>query len=613
MADYLINPRGDQALFGLDICSLQECSNNLANSNIISVDTETTGLDFLNDTLLMLQIYDGKDSYVIDCRGLDLSPLKSIFESKRVIKLFHNAKFDYKFLLANGLRCERVQDTMLQSKVLHAGEKGVRHSLKEVAARLLNKEYEKATRSTFIGHKGAFTKEQVVYGIQDVVDLIKINDIQWKAIEKQGLEKAVKLENNAVLAFADIEFNGIYLNKDAWEKAAKDVKAEVDSLFEDMENILYDEFPEYREMQTDLFGGGRQNTLNWDSPLQVLDLMRKFEPSLTGVGGPMLKPFVDRHTIIAKYVEYKEKTKLYNAYGPDFYKYLKSDGKVHTSFDQVLETGRVSSRNPNMQQIPADNTYRNAFVPKEKDWVFVSSDFAAQELCIIAYGSQDPVWLDVLRNGGDLHGRCAELIFGDAWNKLGKNNDERKNTPEGKKLRTHVKTINFGLAYGMGNFSLAAQLGITEKEAKALVAKYYKTFPKIKNFLKSLAGFGRKNGFIRTYKPFRRMRKFPYWEGASTPKKDMAKIERASKNTPIQGTGADMTKLALVMLREIFKDEKRCKIVMTVHDQIDMVAHKDYAEKAGEILAGTMMKAAEFIVGEGLLKCDTEINDCWSK
>ena len=610
---YIVNPREDQDLFGLFTCSLQECSNNLANSDIISVDTETTGLDFLSDTLLMLQIYDGKDSYVIECRGLDLSPLKAVLESKNIVKLFHNAKFDYKFLRSAGIRCERVQDTMLQSKVIHTGLRNVRHSLKDVAKRRLDKEYEKTTRSTFINHKGPFTKEQVVYGIQDVEDLIEINRLQWEEIDKLDLAKAAKLENNVVLAFADIEFNGIYLDKTAWERIAKDVKKDVDALFEEMENMLYDEFPEYREMQTDLFGGGRANTLNWNSPKEVLAFMKKFDSSLDGVGGPVLKPIANKHPIIAKYVEYKEKTKLYNAYGPDFYKYIKADGKIHTNFDQILETGRVSSRGPNMQQIPADNTYRNAFIPKEDDWVFVSSDFSAQELCIIAFGSQDPVWLKVLREGGDLHGTCAELVFGQEWTKLGANNDERKNTPEGKKLRTHIKVVNFGLAYGMAAFSLAGSLGISEKEAKALIAKYYKTFPKIKGFLEKLGKYGKKHGNIRTYNPFRRMRRFMYWDGDNTSKSDMAKIERASKNTPIQGSGADMTKLALVMLREVFKDEPRVRIVMTVHDQIDMVVHEGYAEKASEILSGTMEKAAEFIVGQGLLKSDSQISKQWEK
>ena len=439
--------------------SLEDLVRRLESKTILAVDTETTGLDFLSDTLLMIQIYDGKDSYVIDARPYSIEPLSKILGSKKIVKLYHNAKFDVKFLKANGVNSERVQDTMLQEKVIYAGRKDLRYNLKEVAHRYLDRHFEKETRNTFIGHKGVFTKAQVLYGIQDVEDLIEINNMQWKEIEKLDIAKTAKLENNVTLAFADIEYNGLYLDKNAWEKAATEVKKTIDTLFEEMEQQVYDEFPEYRENQIDMFGGGRANTLNWDSPQQMLRFMKKFDPSLEGVGGPVLKPIRHKHSVIDKYVTYKEKSKLYNAYGPDFYKYLRSDGKVHTNFDQILETGRVSSRGPNMQQIPADNTYRNAFVPKDKDWVFVSSDFSAQELCIIAYGSQDPVWLKVLRDGGDLHSECATLIFGNKWLSLHKDrSQDKEHCTEGKKLRTHVKTINFGLAYGMGNHSLSCSV-----------------------------------------------------------------------------------------------------------------------------------------------------------
>ena len=266
-----------------------------------------------------------------------------------------------------------------------------------------------------------------------------------------------------------------------------------------------------------------------------------------------------------------------------------------------------------MQQIPADNAFRNAFVPANKDWVFVSSDFSAQELCIIAFGSQDPVWLEVLKSGGDLHGTCAELIFGETWTKLGKNNNERKETKEGKKLRTHVKTLNFGLAYGMGAFSLSKQLDISEDDAEKLIDKYFKTFPKIKGFLESIGQYGANNGHIRTYKPFRRIRHFEFWKGSNTDKKDMAKIIRASKNTPIQGTGADMTKLALVLLRRKIKNLDWCKIVLTVHDEINCICRKDKAEEFSKLLTSTMERAAEHIVGKGLLRCDAEISREWKK
>lgn len=614
MADYLITNSFTQSLFGLGLTrTTLEKALPKFNVNILGCDTETTGLKFWEDKLLMLQIYNGEDNFIIDCQNVDLSPLAPIFANDKITKIFHNAKFDVKFLKANGLPCENVYDTMLVDKLIHCGKRSLRHSLAALMNRYFGTEMEKATRSTFINHKGDFTKAQLQYGLDDTVKLIEIKKLQTEQVENLELEKVVQLENKAVLAFADLEYNGLFLDKNAWDKNAKIVKAEMDSLLNELDSIVAEEHPEYKERQYDMFDGGREATINWDSPTQVLKLMHKYDKTLESAGGPALKPLAKSEPLIKAYVEYKEKAKLYNSYGPDFYKYVGSDGKVHTSFDQILETGRVSSRGPNMQQIPAVETYRNAFIPEDKDWVFVSSDFSAQELCIIAYGSKDPVWLQVLRDGGDLHGTCAELIFGEKWLSLGSTNEERKNTPEGKKLRTHVKTLNFGLAYGMGVYSLSAQLDISEDDAQDLVDKYYAAFPRIKGFLESIGKYGKDNGHIRTYKPFRRIRHFENWNGSKTDKKDMAKIERASKNTPIQGSGADMTKLALIMVRDMLKTYPHAKMVLTVHDEINCIAHKDHAEEFAQMLKSTMEKAATYIVGKGLLKSDPVISRAWSK
>lgn len=593
---------------------IEEAVEKLSKSKILGCDTETTGLKFLDDTLLMLQIFDGTDNYVIDCRSIDILPLNKIFESKEIIKIFHNAKFDIKFLRANGINIENVYDTMLVEKIIHCGKINFKVALKSLMHRYFGIEMEKETRNTFINHKGDFTKAQVIYGLDDTVKLLEIRNLQLDQVKELQLEAVVKLENSVTIVFADIEFNGLYLDKPTWEAASIQVEKDIDMIFEELEEELHKDFPQYRDNQVDMFGGGRLNTINWDSPTQVLKLMQNFEPGLDSAGGPALQPIKDKHPIISKYVEYKEKTKLFNSYGLDFYKYLQSDGKVHTNFDQILNTGRVSSRGPNMQQIPANNTYRNAFGTGDPDYVYVSSDFSAQELCIIAVGSQDPVWLKVLSEGGDLHGVCAAEVMGHQWIVLGKTNEERKNTPEGHKLRTHIKIVNFGLAYGMSAYSLSKSLRITEGEAKDLIAKYYKAFPKIQGFLKRLGDYGKKHGNIRTYAPFRRIRHFDNWQGPSTPRSDMAKIMRASMNTPIQGSGADMCKLSLIMLFNVIKENNYpVQIVLTVHDEINCICKREFAKEFSHILTATMEKAATYIVGEGLLKCDATISEKWEK
>ena len=196
----------------------------------------------------------------------------------------------------------------------------------------------------------------------------------------------------------------------------------------------------------------RATNIKWSSPSQMLALFQHLVPKLEDVNGKNLNKHRYKHPIIKSYIRYKELSKLANAYGTNFFNYVNCDGKVHTNFSQILDTGRVSSSEPNMQQIPADNKYRNCFICPD-GWVFVSSDYSAQELNVIAFGSKDPVWLDALERGLDLHGVCADLVFEDKW--------RNADTDERKKLRTQIKTINFGLAYGMGPHKLSDTLGIS--------------------------------------------------------------------------------------------------------------------------------------------------------
>jgi DNA polymerase-1 len=194
-----------------------------------------------------------------------------------------------------------------------------------------------------------------------------------------------------------------------------------------------------------------------------------------------------------------------------------------------------------MQQIPATNEYRNCFVAPH-GWVFVSSDYSSQELNVIAYGSQDPVFLKALKNSEDLHSISAELVFGKKWTEAAEKDCEylqskqKCNCKSHKPLRNIVKTIGFGLAYGMGPKKLSETVNCSQKEAKDLMETYFKAFPNIKNFLNNLGEFGKRNGYIETFPPFKRKRWFDTW----TPKMyndrdsfmELGSIERASKNTP---------------------------------------------------------------------------------
>ena len=599
--------------------------------DVLGVDTETEGFDFTCKKMIMFQIGDADNQFVIDTRYVSIEPLRDILESKKITKIFHNAKFDYKFIKKwADIECEEVYDTFLVERILSCG-RHIGYGLKDLCHRYLNVELDKETRNQFIGLQGqAYRDDQIVYGAKDVEYLCKIRELQLPKIKEFKLKKVVKLENRAVLAFADIEYNGIDIDKSKWEVIAKASEQEALDMRDELDNLV-SVVPELSDfvlshIQGDLFTPQeelRKVGVKWTSPTQVLKVFQKLVPELEDVNGKKMFKYRRQHKIIDLYVKYKEKMKLATSYGKDFFKFVSSDGKIHTQFNQILDTGRVASKKPNMQQIPADNKFRNCFLAPD-GWCFVSSDYSSQELNVIAFGSKDPVWIAALEQGQDLHSVCADLVYGQEWIDAAEDdcsfmqNKSKCKCPKHGKLRTNVKTINFGLAYGMGPHKLADTLDISIKEAELLIEKYFAAFPAIGGFLDKLGSFGKKYGYIKTFPPFNRRRWFPSWYPRIYKDKSQAfelgSIERASKNTPIQGASADMTKLALVYMRGAIKaGNYPVKIVMTVHDQIDTICEESFADTWSVRMTEIMEQAALKVVTNGLLKADTNISKSWEK
>ncbi len=612
----------------LDCCevvTIQEAVDYCNSIDIIAVDTETTGLNHIDDKMIMLQMGDDKQQFVIDTRYVGIEPLKHILEGDK-IKVLHNVKFDYKFLRQYNIRLNNVWDTMLTSQVIHCG-KEMSHSLNNVLERELDITMDKSVRSNFIS-KGSdeFTESEIVYGAKDVEYLIQLYHSQSVTVIQHNLIEITDLENKAALAYADIEYNGIGLDKDNWLKLAKQAAYKVKSMCDVLDTYV-ESNPKLNKFVDDYVQGDlfmdvsqlRKVNVKWSSPKQVLDVFKTYGLDIEDVNAKNLHVH-SKNNFVKTYVKYKEQAKLATSYGEKFLENVDNDGRIRTSFKQILNTGRVASGKPNMQQIPADNDYRNCFVSGYDDWVFVSGDYSSQELCIIATGSKDPVWIKALEDGEDLHSVCADLVYGKEWQDAAEpdcaymQSKVKCNCPGHKKLRTNVKSINFGLAYGMGPHKLADTLLISMNQAEKLIEKYFTAFPAIKNFLESLGNYGKQNGHIKTYAPYRRIRWFDAWDGDRTDKAMMGKIERASKNTPIQGSGADMCKSALVMVRDhIYHNNLPVKLVMTVHDQIDTIVHENYAHTWKYTLQDIMETSTLDIIPSGLLKAETEISTVWKK
>jgi len=612
-------------------CTMDKVVEYCSTKKVLGVDTETEGFDFTCKKMIMFQIGDEDTQFVIDTRHISIEPLRSVLEDVNIIKIFHNAKFDYKFIKkwAN-ITCEGVYDTFLAELANNCGKK-IGFALKDLVKREFNEDLNKEVRNKFVGLNGTpYTQSQIVYGAKDVEYLCKLREIQLPKTEANRLNKIIDLENQAVLAFADIEYNGLDLDTESWKQIEKSNTLKADALLINLDETLIEDHRlnkfVSKYIQGDMFTpleDLRKVDVKWTSPKQVLAVFKTLIPNLENVNGKEMYKYRYKFPLIDTYVEYKEAMKLCTSYGEAFFKNLSADNKIHTNFHQILDTGRVSSSKPNMQQIPADNKYRNCFIAPQ-GWSYVSADYSSQELNVIAFGSNDPVWLEALEEGQDLHSTCAELVYGQDWLSSGEDDcaylkkKEKCNCPSHKKLRTNVKTINFGLAYGMGPNKLADTLNINVEQAKDLIQRYFKAFPSIKGFLDKLGNFGKKKGYITTFPPYRRRRWFTNWYPRIWDNKsatmELGSIERASKNTPIQGASADMTKSALILIRNCIKaHDLPVKIVMTVHDQIDTICKDSYVKEWSKLMKTLMEMAAREIVTNGLLKAEVSVSKCWEK
>lgn len=560
----------DESLFKYS--SVEECISYFSSKDSIQVDTETRGKSPFSKEILSLQIGDSDNQWVIDVRTTPILQFKDLLESKLVI--LQNAKFDYKFLKHSGIILNKIYDTMLAECVIYCGYEKWGYGLAALCKRYLNIDLDKTVRGEFykIDSGKPFTDSQIQYAALDVAYLHKIKEKQEELIKKYDLQYCVDLECEVVKALADIEYNGMYLNADKWLansnlfiNTVSELEAELDlALVEDKK--ICDLLP--FDNQIDLFGmKKRKLTLNYDSPIQVKFIFRLLGYDVENTDDRTLQKYVNKHKFFEILQKYRKANKIVTTYGKGFLDYINADtGRVHTSFWQVLNTGRVSSGSkddnaPNLQNIPASNTFRNCFEARP-GFLWVSSDYSGQELAIMADGSKEEGFIDVLNRGDDLHCYAGSMMF------------KRTITKADKELRNKAKTINFGKPYGMGPNKLAETLKISIEEAEQLFVEYAAAFPKLNKWLDGLSNFAVKNYHSRTFSPCKRIRWYPEMKEIPELRNKVSTIEdpeerramwkqilttegqvrRNGGNSPIQGTGADITKEALVEVRNLITD-----------------------------------------------------------
>lgn len=581
-----------------DAIGIQAFLERVSDAPFLALDTETSGLDPHDDKLLLVQFGTATQQALVDAQAVDGVALAPIFHPDRVV-VMHNASFDIKMLSHHygpslALPRARIADTLSGEQILRNGRKSdvvmQGFSLKALAERYAGMELDKTVRQGFYGidDLSDLSEAELFYAERDVEATWKIFAEQLPEIEREGLMRTAGLEGQAQLAFAELELRGCPIDIKAWKGLLDDAAAQSGHARKLLSKHFWD------VADRDLFG---DTTLNYDDDEEVLVALAKLGVELATTRREVLH--ATGHPAALALAEYREHQRLVSAYGEGFLAHVhKKTGRLHPRFKAgAASTGRASCSEPNLQSIPAGSRFRDCFRPGPGRSL-ITSDYVGAELRIIADRSGEPFFLRALAAGEDLHAHVASRLFRRPVSKT-----------ESPELRARAKAINFGLAYGMGPGGLAGQLGCRPAEAEELLNAYFGAFPRVRGYLEESAEEGLRRGYAETGGGRR------FWltdmrrEG-----RDEGTLRRVAKNMPIQGTNADMIKVAMARIVRAFFDEKvDAFLVNMVHDEVVVEASDSDAERARGIVVRDMMSAGAEFVRKVPMSVDAVIGEAWGK
>lgn len=496
---YLVTKQ--QSLWASDrykVISAEEALELLAPLSVVELDTETMGLDPYTKELLTVQLGCAEFQVVIDCTSVDIHLFKEYMENPQRMFLGWNIKFDLKFLYHQRIVPLRVYDGYLAEKLLWLGYPAGMHemSLKAASINYLGVDMDKSVRGKII--QTGLTEDVIVYAAGDVSYLGKIRDKQLVELEKKGLLKAIDFENEFVKCLAYIEYCGAKLDVDKWKiKMATDLnnleKYEAE-LNEWVEESQYSSKYCSVNIQGDLFNGFDTKPrchINWTSSQQVIPLFEELGLNLKvldkktkhykkSVDIKVVEPQASKSPLIPIYIKYKKAAIIVNTFGQKFLNLINPvTGRIHANFNQLgTDTGRLSSTEPNLQNLPHDAQTRACFV-SDKGNRWISADYSGQESYLMASMANDEAMLDELINGsGDLHSLTAKMVFQQIPRDMPLK-DIKKNF---KDLRQEAKGYEFCFNYGGQDSTLIRNYGLDAKRAKEIYENYMSGFAGLKRY-----------------------------------------------------------------------------------------------------------------------------------
>ena len=560
-------------------------------------DTETDSLESSFTNLVGLSFsWQERMGYYVPCppdfekTKEILQKFKKVLENESTIKIGQNLKFDINVLARYGIEVKGpIFDTMLAHYLLHPDQ---RHNMDVMAENYLN--YSPVSIETLIGKKG---KNQGTMADADLVDLaeyaaedsditFQLKNILSPEIHKLGQESLLMdVEGKLIYVLSSMERAGINIDISALGELSEGLASEI------------------IQIEKEVYASAGE-TFNMGSPLQLgkilfekLKLDPKAKKTKTGqwaTGEEVLAKLVDEHPIVSQILEFREMQKLKSTYIDALPQLIGPDGRVHTSFNQaVAATGRLSSTNPNLQNIPIRTArgreIRKAFIARDADHLILSADYSQIELRMMAHFAEDQTMIQAFREGKDIHSITASKIFKVELDKVDSD------------MRRKAKTANFGIIYGISAFGLSQRLSIPRKEAFDLIEAYFLEFPSIKKYMDTVIHVAQEQEFVSTI--LGRRRYLPDINSRNQTQRGFA--ERNAINAPIQGSAADMIKLAMINLHSWMKSENlKSKMVLQVHDELVFDAHKSEVDllktKVPEFMSNAIPLMVPVEVGLGV-------------
>lgn len=573
----------------------------LSREEAFCFDTETAGFDCRTDRIVGISFSakEGEAYYVPISEGDEdgfLKMLKPLFEEASIAKIGQNIKFDIMVLSVAGVEvCGFKYDTMILHYLLDPES---RHNMNHLARFYLN--YSPIEIETLIGRGSKQLTMDIVpldavaeYGAEDADVTFRLKNVLWPQVEEMGFGNLYRdIEEPLIGVLAEIELTGVKIDVEQLREYGRELNIEMDAIERRIREIAG--VPDLN------VNSSRQLGIVLFEQLRIDPKPKKTKTKQYSTDEEYLTYLSDRHPVVDMILEYRGLKKLLSTYIEALPMLVSPvTGHVHTSFNQaVTSTGRLSSTNPNLQNIPIrtpqGRRIREAFVPSDAQHLILSADYSQVELRLMAHLSGDEALIEAFRQGEDIHRATAARLFGITQQDV---------TAE---HRRKAKTANFGIIYGISAFGLKQRMGnISMEEAKQIIDGYFRAYPKVKEYMERVVVEARDNGYVETI--FGRRRYLPDIRSGNSVVRSLA--ERNAINAPIQGSAADIIKIAMSRVQGRFRAEGiRSRMILQVHDELVVDMLRDEQERVVAIVKETMESAAQLSVR---LVADYGVGDNW--